>query len=147
MSYKYRTPVIAIWTVSILAVAFTIYTPVYSTITAVCVIFLYISYVIPTALGLFAYGRTWTQMGPWTLGKWYRPIAALCVLLCALLIFIGIQPPNEKALGVTIGALVATAVVWFGYERRRFKGPPRGVLTQQRQAEIEAAEKAIGETH
>ena len=34
------------------AVLFTVYTPVYSTITAVCVIFLYISYVLPTALGL-----------------------------------------------------------------------------------------------
>ena len=33
------------------AVLFTVYTPVYSTITAVCVIFLYVSYVLPTALG------------------------------------------------------------------------------------------------
>lgn len=130
VSRKYRTPVIAIWTVSILAIAFTIYTPVYSTITAVCVIFLYISYVIPSALGFFAYGRTWTRMGPWSLGKWYRPVAALCVLICALLIFIGIQPPNQKALGVIVGALVATAVVWFGYERRRFQGPPQSVMIQ-----------------
>lgn len=146
VSRRYRTPVVAIWAVSILAVLFTIYTPVYSTITAVCVIFLYISYVIPTALGLFAYGNTWTQMGPWSLGKWYRPIAALCILICALLIFIGVQPPNDKAVGITIGALVATAVVWFGYEQRRFQGPPQGVLIQQRQAEIEAAERAVGET-
>ena len=35
---------------------------------AACTIFLYISYVIPTVLGLFAYGRSWTQMGPWNLG-------------------------------------------------------------------------------
>ena len=147
VSRKYRTPVVAIWAVSILAVAFTVYTPVYSTITAVCVIFLYISYVIPSALGLFAYNRTWTRMGPWTLGKWYRPVAALCVLVCALLIFIGIQPPNEKALGVTLGALVATAVVWFGYEQRRFQGPPQGVMIQQRQTKIEEAEKEIGEIH
>jgi amino acid transporter len=144
---KYRTPVVAIWTSAILAVAFTIYTPVYSTITAVCVIFLYVSYVIPSALGFFAYGRTWTRMGPWTIGRWYRPVAALCVLICALLIFIGVQPPNEKALGVTIGALVATAIVWFAYEQRRFQGPPQGVMIQQRQAEIEEAERAVGETH
>jgi len=84
VSHKYRTPVSAIWVVSILSVAFTVYTPVYSTITAVCVIFLYISYVIPTALGLFAYGRTWTRMGPWTLGKWYRVVAGLCMLIALL---------------------------------------------------------------
>lgn len=64
-----------------------------------------------------------------------------------LLIFIGVQPPNEKALEVTVGALVATAIVWFGYERRRFQGPPQGVMIQQRQAEIEQAEQAVGETH
>lgn len=145
INHRYRTPVVAIWTVSLLAIAFTIYTPVYSTITAVCVIFLYISYIIPTALGLFAYNRTWTRMGPWTIGRWYRPVAALCILICALLIFIGVQPPNDKALGVTIGALVATAIVWFAYERRRFQGPPQGVMIQQRQSEIEAAERALDE--
>lgn len=145
VSHKYRTPVTAIWMVSILSVAFTVYTPVYSTITAVCVIFLYISYVIPTALGLFAYGRTWTRMGPWTLGKWYRVVAGLCVLICALLIFIGVQPPNDNALGVTLGALAATALVWFGYERRKFQGPPQGVMIQRRQAEIAQAEKAMDE--
>jgi amino acid transporter len=145
ISHKYRTPVIAIWAVSILAVLFTVYTPVYSTITAVCVIFLYISYIIPTALGLFAYGRTWTRMGPWTIGRWFQPVAALCILICALLIFIGVQPPNDKALGVTIGALVTTAVFWFGYESRRFQGPPQGVMIQQRQTAIEKAERAVGE--
>lgn len=64
-----------------------------------------------------------------------------------MLIFIGIQPPHEKALGVTLGALVATAVVWFGYEQRRFQGPPQGVMIQQRQTKIEEAEKEIGEIH
>ena len=62
------------------------YTPVYSTITTACVIFLYISYVVPTALGFFAYGRRWTEMGPWQLGRFYRPLAVVCVLGCGLLI-------------------------------------------------------------
>jgi amino acid transporter len=134
ISQKYRTPVFAIWTISVLAIAFTLYTPVYSTITAVCVIFLYISYVVPSALGLFAYGRTWTKMGPWTLGRWFPLVAGLCVLVCALLIFIGVQPPNEKALGVTIGSLVTTAIIWFASERRRFQGPPQGIMEGQRRA-------------
>lgn len=145
VSHKYRTPAIAIWVVSILSVVFTVYTPVYSTITAVCVIFLFISYIIPIALGLFAYGRTWKRMGPWSIGRWYQPVAALCVLGCALLIFVGVQPPNDKALGVTLGALVTTAVLWFGYVQHKFQGPPQGVMIQQRQAEIVDAERAVGE--
>ncbi len=63
VSPRHGTPVRAIWAAALLSIAFTVYTPVYSTIAAVCTIFLYLSYVIPTALGLFAWGRTWTAMG------------------------------------------------------------------------------------
>ena len=69
-----RSPAVAIWAVAAVSVLFTLHTPVYSTITAVCTIFLYLSYVLPTALGAWAYGRTWTAMGPWDLGRWYRPL-------------------------------------------------------------------------
>src|SRR5262249_61918029 len=82
VSPVYRTPSVAVWAVALLAVAFTVYTPVYSTITAVCTLFLYLSYVLPIGLGLIAYGRSWTRMGPWDLGRWYRPLAVLTVLGC-----------------------------------------------------------------
>ena len=72
---KRRSPVVAIWMVAATSILFTIHTPVYATITAVCTIFLYLSYVLPTVLGAWAYGRTWTVMGPWDLGLWYRPLA------------------------------------------------------------------------
>jgi hypothetical protein len=49
----------------------------------------------------------------------------LSVLWCALLLVIGVQPPNEKALWTVSGAVAALAVVWVGWERRRFRGPPR----------------------
>jgi amino acid transporter len=128
VSQAYLTPVPAIWTVALLALAFTLYTPVYSTITVVCVAFLYVSYVLPTALGFWAYGRKWTRMGPWDLGPLYRPLALVCVAGCLGLLVIGVQPPNEKALYVLTGSLVLMAAVWFGHERRRFVGPPRGIL-------------------
>ncbi|NUP05340.1 MAG: amino acid permease [Polyangiaceae bacterium] len=121
----FATPHYAIWTVATLVVAFTIYTPVYSTITAVSVIFLYVSYVIPTALGLMTYRRTWMSMGPFDLGRWYRVVAGVSVVGCILLIGIAIQPPNDKALWISLVALLVTAVFWFGLERRRFKGPPK----------------------
>ena len=47
--------------------------------------------------GAWAYGRTWTAMGPWDLGRWYRPLAVLSVAGCAGLIFVGMQPPNERS--------------------------------------------------
>lgn len=145
VSAKYRTPAVAIWVVSILSTAFTVYTPVYSTITAVCVIFLYISYMIPIGLGLVAFGRTWTQMGPWSIGGAYRVVAVICVLWCLVLFYIGVQPPNGKALWITSGAIVLTSVVWFAHERRHFVGPPQGMMSLERLAQIAAAEKAVGE--
>ena len=94
-----RSPAVAVWTVAIASILFTLHTPVYTTITAVCTIFLYISYVLPTLLGAWAYGKTWTAMGPWDLGPWYRPLAVISAVGCVLLIVVGMQPPN-RALGL-----------------------------------------------
>jgi amino acid transporter len=121
---KRRSPAVAIWLTSTAAVLFTVYTPVYSTITAVCTILLYLSYVLPSVLGALAYGKTWTAMGPWRLGRWYRPMAWLSALGCGGLIVIGMQPPNERSLWVVGGMAVVLAVAWFAGERRRFPGPP-----------------------
>jgi amino acid transporter len=139
VSARHRSPAVAIWTVAALAVAFTIYTPVYSTITTVCVIFLYMSYTLPTLLGLIAYGRTWTAMGPWSLGGWYRVLAVICLLGCGFLLAIGVQPPNDKALWIVLGSWVLTAVVWFGFMRYRFNGPPQSMLLSQRPVEESAS--------
>jgi amino acid transporter len=142
VSTRYRSPAIAIWAMAALAIGFTIYTPVYTTIATVCVIFLYLSYGLPTLLGLIAYGRTWTAMGPWSLGGWYRLLAVICILGCAFLLVIGVQPPNDKALWIVLGSWGLTAAVWFGYMRYRFEGPPHSVLLLQRQAD-EPAEQFL----
>jgi amino acid transporter len=145
--HKFRVPVVAIWTSAILGILFTTYTPVYSTVVSVCVIFLFISYGLPVILGFFAWGKTWTTMGPWNMGEGaYKFVAVLVTLSIVLIFALGIQPPNNKALPITVGFLVLTGVVWFGFERRRFKGPPQGVMIQSRAQEILAAEKAVGET-
>jgi amino acid transporter len=119
-----RSPAVAVWAVAGAAILFTLYTPVYSTITAVCTIFLYVSYVLPIALGARAHGRTWTMMGPWHLGPWFRPLAWVSVAGCLALIFIGMQPPNERSLWVVGGTALLLWIVWVGGERSRFPGPP-----------------------
>ena len=119
-----RSPSVAVWFASILAAVFTILVP-YTTIAAVCVIFLYISYALPIVAGFIAHGRTWTRMGPWQIGRLYRPLAVISALGCLFLIVIGMQPPNEQAVKLVGGAVVLLVAVWFGMERRRFKGPPQ----------------------
>lgn len=128
---RYLTPVAAIWAVVLLSVGFTIQTDVYSTITAVCTIFLYTSYVLPIAVGLLAYRRSWKKMGPWDIGGWFRLVAGMSVLGCMGLFYIGCQPPNEKTLTITGSALLMTAIIWFGYERKRFQGPPQAALMKE----------------
>jgi amino acid transporter len=132
VSPRFRTPARAIWAVAVTSVGFTVYTPVYTTITVVCVIFLYISYMLPTALGLITYGRSWTRMGPWDIGGWFRPLAVINVLGCMLLIVIGMQPPNDKAAWLTAGMAVALAAAWYGGMRQLFPGPPLGVMVAAR---------------
>lgn len=139
----FRTPVAAIWTAAVISILFTLYTPAYTTIVSVTVIFIFISYGLPVIAGLFAYGKTWTKMGPWDMGPAYRVVGVLAIAAIALIFFLGVQPPNDAALWITGVFLAITAVVWFGFERRRFKGPPIGDEVAKRQAAIADAERAL----
>lgn len=100
VSPTYRTPRAAVWLSAALVVSFTLLVP-YITITAVGVIFLYLSYVMPTLASLFAHGRTWTNMGPWNLGLWYKPLAVICIFSGAGLVIIGVQPPTILRSGLS----------------------------------------------
>jgi amino acid transporter len=116
----------AIWLTATLAIASTLYAPAYSTLTTACVIFLYISYVMPTLIGLFAYGRSWTLVGPFDLGAgWYRALAAASVLGALTVVWIGVQPPNDKALTVLVAATLTLLAGWWLGVRSRFRGPPQ----------------------
>lgn len=143
INMEFRTPVIAIWAAAIISILFTLYTPVYTTIVSVTVIFLFLSYGIPIILGLFAYGRTWTKMGPWSMGQLYKLVAVLCVAAILFIFYIGVQPPNDKALWITLGFIVLTIILWFGLERKRFAGPPMGAEIERRQREIEHIEQTL----
>lgn len=156
VSPTHRSPVAAIWTGSILSVLFvwgsslvTIGdTPVYTIVVSCTVIFLFFSFAIPITLGLFAWGTSkWQKQGPWNLGEGVFKLFAVLSILAMILIFVlGIQPPNEWALYITVGFLVLTGIIWFVFESRRFRGPPIGDEVARRQAEIAAAERAVGES-
>jgi amino acid transporter len=153
VSVKHRTPVHSIWAGSILSFLFVWGaklleaggTPVYTVVVSCTVIFLFCSFAIPIALGLFAHGTSkWPTMGPWDLGPaMFKFFAFLSIVAMILIFVIGVQPPNAMALYITIGFLVLTGIVWFGIEKRRFQGPPIGDTIKRRQAVIAAAEAAL----
>jgi amino acid transporter len=125
VSPKWKTPVVAIWTTAALAIASTLYAPAYSTLTAACVIFLYISYVMPTIAGFFTFGKKWTKMGPFNLGAGvFKSLAVVAVAGVLVLVWIGVQPPNDQVLTVTLVAVGVLTVAWWAGVRRVFKGPP-----------------------
>lgn len=145
VSPKHQTPVPAIWITALIVVASTLYTPAFTTLVSACVIFLYLSYVMPAAAGIFAYGKTWTRMGPFNIGGWYRVVCVICVLGAVVLFYIGVQPPNDKALvitGLMIGVLV---VAWFAGVKRRFQGPPSEEEAKARLAKLQELEQRVGE--
>ena len=84
--------------------------------------------------------------GPWDIGiSLYRFFAVLSVLCMGLIIYIAVQPPNDKVLWITLVFLAITAIIWVLFENKRFEGPPMGDMIKKRQAEILAAERAVGE--
>ena len=112
----------AIWVLTIGSLAFTWHTPVYATITLVTTIFLYISYAMPTISGLIVHRHV--AWGPWNLGAWYHPLSVVAIAGCVLLVFLGTAPPNEEAGYLLAGFVALLLIIWFGWQRKRFHGPP-----------------------
>jgi amino acid transporter len=125
VSPAHSVPVAAIWCSSVLAILSTLWAQAYTTLSAACVIFLYISYVMPTIVGMAAYGKRWTKMGPFNLGEAaFKTLGVIAVIGVALMIYAGVQPPNDAALPATIGAVVLLFLGWFLGIRKVFAGPP-----------------------
>jgi amino acid transporter len=142
VSPKWRTPVFAIWTVAVLMVAVTLFSKAYAALAAGCAVFLYVSYVMPIAAGLLAEGGRWTEFGPFRLGVFSRPLAAISVVGGVVLVWIGVQPPNAVVLNYAIGLVVLLAAVWVLVERKRFSGPPIGPSAVAARAQLIACEEA-----
>jgi amino acid transporter len=137
-----RTPGAAIWVTAILAISITLYGDAFTVLGAGSAVFLFISYAMPIAAGLLSESKSWNKKGPFNLGAWSKPFAALGVIGALVLAYVGMQPPNGKVAYVTIALLVVLNVIWFGFGvNKRFAGPPIGQRIAKRQAhmgEIEA---------
>ena len=97
---KHKTPAMAIWAATALVLGAA--KVGYETISSVSAAFFYLAYAVPTACGLWMYGK-WPRMGPWHLGRWYRPLAVICVLGCVGLLVLSILPTGDDNVNITLG--------------------------------------------
>jgi amino acid transporter len=155
VSTKWRTPVNAIWTATVLCLLYVFLaqfisiggTNIYTIVVNSTLVFLFLSFIIPLVLGMMAYGTSkWPKPGPWALSAGvYKLVTVLSVVGMAIIFFIAIQPPNDKVLWIVIGLIALLIVIWFAVEKRRFRGPPIGDEIKRRQAEIAQREARFGE--
>jgi amino acid transporter len=156
VSPKYRTPVAAIWTATVLCILYVVLamlikvegTSIYVIVVNSTLVFLFLSFTIPLVAAMLAFGGPkWPQPGPWSIGAGaYKLVTALAVVGMGVILFIAVAPPNQRVLYVVLGFLAVALILWVAVEGRRFKGPPVGDEVKRRQAMIAAAERAVGET-
>jgi amino acid transporter len=155
VSPKYRTPVNAIWTSTVLCILYVVLamsikigeTSIYVIVVNSTLVFLFLSFTVPLVAGLFAYGTAkWPNPGPWAMSAGvYKLVTVLSVVGMGVILFIAVAPPNERVLYVVLGFIALALVLWVAVENRRFEGPPTGERIAARKAAITAAERAVGE--
>ena len=101
---------------------------------------------MPIGAGLLAFGKSWTEFGPFNLDDSCKQLAAVTAVGVVVLVFAGIQPPNDIVVNHAIGVFALMALSWFVIERRRFEGPPIGDVLIQRQAALAIEDQAVAET-
>ena len=159
VSAKYRTPVAAIWATAILTSLLTaITTPLgaFAALSTGSAMYLYISYGMPIVAGFFVEGKTWNTFGPFRLGALSKPFALIVMVGTVVVAIAGhvFVPsiPADPATGASFvpgltyysaGFALFLAVLWFGIENKRFKGPPVGEEIEKRQEAIAAQEKVL----
>ena len=156
VSPKYRTPVNAIWTATVLCILYVLLamsikvagTSIYVIVVNSTLVFLFLSFTIPLVAAMLNFGGPkWPNPGPWAMSAGiYKLVTVLSVVGMGVILFIAVAPPNERVLYVVAGFIVLALILWFAVENRRFEGPPTGERIAKRQAAIKAAEAAVGET-
>jgi amino acid permease (GABA permease) len=145
-----RTPTNSIWLAAVGAFILGLpylYSPVaYAAVTSIAVIGLYIAYGIPIYLRLRA--NSGFTPGPWTLGRWGRPVAIIAVVWIVFISILFVLPQAAPISITTFNyAIVAVGAVvifsggyWLLGARTWFKGP----RVQGTGDELAAIERDLG---
>ena len=133
INHRTRTPTNSIWLAAVGAFILGLpylYSPTaYFAITSIAVIGLYVAYVSPVFLRLRA-GNRFIE-GPWTLGRWSRPVGIIATIWVAVIFVLFMLP---QFLPITVSSFNYTPVVfivvlggaaiwWTTSAKNWFKGP------------------------
>ena len=167
VSASLRTPVAAIWftgIVSFILVFLTAPLNAFNALSTGSAMYLYMSYAMPILAGMIAVGKTWNTPGPFDLGGLFK-VFGIIVLIGLIGLIIGghafvpsvaavaadatANPPVPASYFVpglwiyTVAFYAILCIVWFGFEKNRFQGPPMGAEIAKRQSAIAAQERAL----
>jgi len=133
INHKTRTPTNSIWLAAVGAFILGLpylYSPTaYFAVTSIAVIGLYVAYVAPVFLRLRAGARF--IPGPWTLGRWSRPVGIIAtlwvVVIFVLFMLPQAQPININTFNYTpvvFLVVLGGAALWYAVSAKNwFKGP------------------------
>jgi amino acid transporter len=141
VSHRYRTPANALTAMVIGAfiltfLAFWVGRGIAVVIvTAVSTIFLYAAYGVPIWLGLTTEG--WKSERVWSLGRWSKPIAVVALFwILVLMVLFSFPTSGNISWPFMVAIVLFLLVYYFGWARRRFKGP-RAMGREEELTEIE----------
>jgi amino acid transporter len=155
VSRKHRTPAAAVWLAASSALALVLFIfglqrilpggqtfdTLYNAVTGIGTIGIYLSYGLPIALRLRAMRRgVWTARtnGPWNLGGWSIPIAAVSIAWIAFISVLFVLPPNHLS-GIVFGAtFLALIAAYFLTARGKFAGPVPQASSEEEMLKLEA---------
>jgi len=133
INHRTRTPTNSIWLAAvgafILGLPYLYSSVAYFAITSIAVIGLYVAYIAPVFLRLMA--RDKFEDGPWTLGRWSRPVGIVATIWVVFIFFLFMLP---QAFPITVSSFNYTPVVflvvlggaaiwYFASAKNWFKGP------------------------
>jgi amino acid transporter len=133
INHRTRTPTNSIWLAAvgafILGLPYLYSAVAYAAVTSIAVIGLYVAYVAPVFLRLRAGKRF--EAGPWTLGRWSRPVGILATLW-VIFIFVLFMLPQFQPIDINtfnytpvvfLVVLGGAAIWYFASAKKWFKGP------------------------
>jgi amino acid transporter len=133
INHRTRTPTNSIWLAAvgafILGLPYLYSAVAYAAVTSIAVIGLYVAYVAPVFLRLRAGKRF--EAGPWTLGRWSKPVGILATLW-VIFIFVLFMLPQFQPIDINtfnytpvvfLIVLGGAALWYFASARKWFKGP------------------------
>jgi amino acid permease (GABA permease) len=146
INHRTRTPTNAIWLAA--AAAFVLGLPylwnatAYAAVTSIAVIGLYIAYVLPTLLRLLQGDRF--QPGPWTLGRWSKPVGVISIVWVAFITVLfmlpqvsPVGPSTFNYTPIAVLVVLGFAGIWWLVSARHWFTGPKVQGSEQELAAIE----------